>query len=122
MTIHLPRQLLSLFSSLLSGFLLSAFLLYHGIEHAGDLGRDRDRRAAMRTMRTFLRALCSCVLGASTLSAQAVRGAVVARGTNQPVGGAVVLLLDAKGAQVAGTLSDSTGRFLLKAPAPGTYT
>jgi hypothetical protein len=73
-------------------------------------------------MRTFLRALCSCVLGASTLSAQAVRGAVVARGTNQPVGGAVVLLLDAKGAQVAGTLSDSAGRFLLKAPAPGTYT
>src|SRR5919199_2381253 len=56
------------------------------------------------------------------LAAQIVRGTVVAQGTNEPVASTVVRLVDASGKRLAGAISDETGRFAIKAPAPGRYT
>ncbi|MGH7480883.1 MAG: carboxypeptidase regulatory-like domain-containing protein, partial [Longimicrobiales bacterium] len=53
--------------------------------------------------------------------AQAFRGAVVEAGAGTPVMAAELLLLDADRATVASTLSDSAGRFAVRAPAPGAY-
>ncbi|HXV85899.1 MAG TPA: carboxypeptidase-like regulatory domain-containing protein [Gemmatimonadales bacterium] len=55
------------------------------------------------------------------LSAQAVGGTVTAGQTGAPVGGAVVLLLDAAGREVARGQSDGQGRYRITAPEPGRY-
>jgi hypothetical protein len=62
------------------------------------------------------------VAGAAPLSGQTVRGLLVEQGSGEPVGAAFVALLDASGRQVAGALSDSAGRYVVRAPAPGRYT
>ncbi|HWP39009.1 MAG TPA: carboxypeptidase-like regulatory domain-containing protein, partial [Gemmatimonadales bacterium] len=58
---------------------------------------------------------------ASEAPAQAVRGTVTSQRTGQPVGGAMVQLLDPAGAEVTRTQSDAEGRYGVRAPAPGTY-
>lgn len=55
------------------------------------------------------------------VQAQAVRGELVDRGTNRPIEGAFVALLDEAGLEVARALTSLGGTFLLRAPAPGTY-
>lgn len=66
--------------------------------------------------------LClSLLIAAPHLSAQTIRGTLVEQGTGEPVDGGIVILLDTAGAQRGGTLSDSHGRFVLQAPAPGRY-
>ena len=57
----------------------------------------------------------------AVVRAQSIRGEVVEQGTAAPVMGAFVRLLDAGGVQRAAALSDSAGRFLVRAPAPGAY-
>jgi len=57
----------------------------------------------------------------SVANAQRVRGLVVESGTNEPLYGAIIVLLDSTNAQVAGAITDSLGRFTLTAPAPGHY-
>ncbi|HVE79730.1 MAG TPA: carboxypeptidase regulatory-like domain-containing protein [Gemmatimonadaceae bacterium] len=74
-----------------------------------------------------MRASCSVGLAAAALvafpaaGAQAVRGAIVDETTRRPVAGAVVGLVDADGREVVTTLSSESGRFTLRAPAPGAY-
>lgn len=60
-------------------------------------------------------------LGASPLAAQIVRGTLSEAGSGRPLGGALVVLLGPGGRQLTGTLSDDTGSFRIRAPAPGRY-
>lgn len=53
--------------------------------------------------------------------AQAVRGTLVAGETNQPLVGTLGVLVDPAGVRHASALTDPAGRFLLRAPAAGTY-
>ncbi len=57
------------------------------------------------------------------LAAQAVRGTVSDPATGEPLWGAVVVLLEgAEGeARAAGVIADQGGRYLIRAPGPGTY-
>lgn len=48
-------------------------------------------------------------------------GVVVSAGDAQPIRGAFVLLLDAAGSRVSGTLTDPEGRYAIRAPAAGEY-
>lgn len=54
--------------------------------------------------------------------AQTVQGQLTDRASLAPVEGALAILLDAGGEEVDGALTNSAGRFLLRAPGPGTYT
>lgn len=65
--------------------------------------------------------LILCTLLATPAGAQTVRGRVVDAGSGAPVPGAVVQLLEPGGRRVAAVLVDSAGRYLLTAPAAGTY-
>lgn len=55
------------------------------------------------------------------LPAQAVRGTLVEEGSDRPVPGTLVVLLDAEGRQVGGALSGPDGAFLVRAPAAGRF-
>lgn len=58
----------------------------------------------------------------TALSAQAVRGTLRSGGSGAPVPGAHVQLRDVSGRVVASGNTDAGGRFLLRAPAAGSYT
>lgn len=64
----------------------------------------------------------AAALAAAPACAQAVHGRVAETGTGQPVGGAVVMLLDEQGVRVAATLTGADGAYALRAGAEGTYT
>lgn len=66
----------------------------------------------------LLLALC---LNPFPLMAQAVSGILRAEGARTPIEGAVVSLLDSRGAARSATLTDRAGRFRLPAPSPGQY-
>ncbi|HEX7243843.1 MAG TPA: carboxypeptidase regulatory-like domain-containing protein [Longimicrobiaceae bacterium] len=66
--------------------------------------------------------LLVALLCGAPLSAQAVRGELVDAESGRPVGGVLVVLLDASGKQVEGAFSDAAGRFLIRAPSVGRYT
>ncbi|HEX6135048.1 MAG TPA: carboxypeptidase regulatory-like domain-containing protein [Longimicrobiales bacterium] len=55
------------------------------------------------------------------LRAQVVVGRLVDASANRPIAAAFVQLLDSAGVRRAGALTDSTGRFVLRADADGTY-
>jgi hypothetical protein len=55
-------------------------------------------------------------------AAQTVRGQLLDQATKAPVEGALALLLNAQGKEINGALTDADGRFLLRAPGPGSYT
>ncbi|HEY0020546.1 MAG TPA: carboxypeptidase-like regulatory domain-containing protein [Longimicrobium sp.] len=78
----------------------------------------------MRTRTLLLRRalLAASLFAAVPAFAQSVRGRVTEPGTGEPVSGAVVMLLDARGARVAATLTDAQGAFAVQAGGPGTYT
>lgn len=68
--------------------------------------------------------LCSLLSGGGGLVAQdsaTLIGRVMDQETRSPVQGAFVALMDEAGVRTAAVLSDATGRFVLRAPAPGTY-
>jgi hypothetical protein len=58
----------------------------------------------------------------SPSQAQALRGRLVEASSDAPVGGALVSLEDSTGRKVAQAVSGSTGRFILRAPNPGSFT
>jgi hypothetical protein len=60
--------------------------------------------------------------GAVRLNAQAITGEVVAAQDGQPLQGAFVVLFDAAGARQAAVITNSAGRYLLRAPQAGRYT
>lgn len=72
----------------------------------------------MRTARLILLLTALTPLHAA---AQPVIGAVVEEGTGTPVPGAMVILFDGTGTQVARVLSNAAGRFLVKAVDPGPH-
>ncbi|HEX7241452.1 MAG TPA: TonB-dependent receptor [Longimicrobiaceae bacterium] len=73
-----------------------------------------------RTRTPFLAALL--LLAAAPLSAQAVRGTVLAKEGERGVAGATVQLLESRGGrEVARVVSDSAGGFEVRAPRPGRY-
>jgi hypothetical protein len=61
------------------------------------------------------------LLLATELSAQSVRGRLIDGAARQPIQGALVLLLDESGRQMAGSLSGDGGDFVINAPVPGRY-
>jgi hypothetical protein len=55
---------------------------------------------------------------------QTVRGVLLEQSTEQPIGGAFIVLLDERGGRLGrdiGTLTDDDGRFQLRVPEPGRY-
>ncbi|HEU4641594.1 MAG TPA: carboxypeptidase regulatory-like domain-containing protein [Gemmatimonadaceae bacterium] len=58
---------------------------------------------------------------ASRARAQVVRGAVVTEDARQTIASALVLLLDARGRQVAATITGEDGRFAFRVPGAGRY-
>lgn len=75
----------------------------------------------------LLRYFGACLAAALVLSpgkatGQTVQGQLLDRDTQAPVEGALMLLLDAGGEERDGYLTNSAGRFILRAPGPGTYT
>ncbi len=58
---------------------------------------------------------------ASSLHSQTVRGELIEETLEAPIEGAFVVLLDAAGEQAAAMLTNDAGRFVLYAPAPGSY-
>jgi len=63
------------------------------------------------------------VLGATATQARAqdITGTITSATDGTPVAGAIVILIDATGSRVAGTLSERTGRYRLRVPAPGAF-
>lgn len=59
---------------------------------------------------------------AAPAHAQTIHGELVEKGTNAPVPGAFVVLLDDADRQRDAALTDAEGRFVLSAPGPGEYT
>lgn len=72
-------------------------------------------------LRVGLLTALSAVLLPDDAAAQAVRGEVVEETTGRPLWGAFVVLVDDAGVRHQGVLSDSAGRFTVRAPAPGRY-
>jgi hypothetical protein len=61
------------------------------------------------------------LLAAAPAAAQTLEGRAVERGSLQPVPGAVIVLLDSAGAELAAAQTDSAGAFRLAAPGAGSY-
>lgn len=70
--------------------------------------------------RSILLAAAALVLPAIA-HAQTARGRVLESGSNEPVSGAIVMVLDASGNRQGATLSDASGGYRVVAHAPGTY-
>jgi hypothetical protein len=62
------------------------------------------------------------VPAARPVQAQSVLGQLFDAGTGAPVEGALVLLLDQEGEEAGGYLTNDVGRFIIRAPGPGSYT
>lgn len=65
--------------------------------------------------------VAAALLAASPTRAQTIHGELVEKGTEAPVPGAFVVLLDAAGQQRDASLTDAEGRFVVVAPRPGDY-
>jgi hypothetical protein len=72
-------------------------------------------------IRSFLAAAILTIIGAAPAAAQAVRGQLVDRRNGRPITGGFVVLLNDQEQEIARVLTDTQGRFFLRAPAPGTY-
>jgi hypothetical protein len=70
--------------------------------------------------RTFIFLILS-VLAASDLTAQAVRGRLLDASSAEPVAGALIVLLDAAGTEVASTVTSARGTYQLRAPGAGVF-
>lgn len=80
-----------------------------------------DARLPRRVGAGALTLAVSLIFAPTALAAQSVVGRVVEEGASSPVLGAFVRLLDNADRPVAGVLTDSAGRFLLRAPNAGRY-
>jgi hypothetical protein len=75
----------------------------------------------MRGSRTTLAAAVLLAVQSGPVCAQVVRGHLVGTGTERPVHGALVSLIDPTGARHAIELSDASGRFVVEVGQPGIY-
>ena len=71
--------------------------------------------------RLFCRVSLALAFAAAIVHAQSVQGSIKDRGSDLPVPGMVIFLLDSAGTPVASVISDEEGRFILRAPSPGVY-
>ena len=71
--------------------------------------------------RGWLLTVLASTLALVPAGAQVVRGTVVDSATSRPIGDFTVQLIDSTGSGVAAALSRPGGRFMLRAPAAGTY-
>lgn len=78
-------------------------------------------RSAMRTTLQAVVALVALALGAAPARAQVVRGQVLEEGSNAPVEGAMVVLLEPSGHVVRRVLTDRSGGFIVRSDRPGSY-
>lgn len=62
-----------------------------------------------------------CMLTASVAQAQVIRGTISSREDNRAIGAATVYLVDSTGARGAGTFTNDSGQFALRAPRSGSY-
>lgn len=86
------------------------------------LARPRSRPPALVLLLCVWGTLAAIgMLSGSTLAAQSVRGTLVETSTQRPISGARMILLGDGAAEVASTLTNPEGGFLLRAPGPGTY-
>ena len=84
------------------------------------LAHTMHRRASRSLALGLLSLLLASALPA-VLAAQTIAGRIVHSSDQAPIVGVVVLLLDADEVVHARTLSDLSGRFAVRAPAPGSY-
>ena len=66
-------------------------------------------------------ALLAVLLAASTADGQAITGALLERGTGQPVGLGFITLLTVSGDSVTTTITRENGRFVVRSPVPGHF-
>lgn len=74
-----------------------------------------------RTLLLSLSALGLVLAGESDAAAQAVRGRLLDDGSGEPVVGALIVLLDAGGGDIASTVTSSRGTYHLAAPGAGVF-
>ncbi len=72
-------------------------------------------------MSRLIALMVALAAAAPPLTGQSVQGRVLTQTSDEPLGGALVLLLDNSGAEVARAVTTPSGGFALRAPAPGTY-
>jgi hypothetical protein len=68
-----------------------------------------------------LRLLVWLVLFPAALGAQVVRGTITERGSDTPVSGVIVSLVDAQGVTTGQVLTNEEGTFEIRAPGPGSF-
>ena len=76
---------------------------------------------ASRSPRLLLLLAAATLLGAPPAAAQVIRGRVIDNTTFMGVVGAGVTALDSAGKPLASAITDSSGMFALRLPAPGTF-
>jgi len=65
--------------------------------------------------------LCASLMTATELGAQAVRGRLLDADSGEPVAGALILLVDTRGAEVASTVTSARGTYQVQAPGAGVF-
>jgi hypothetical protein len=75
----------------------------------------------MRPSLPAVAVLVIALISVRPMSAQSIGGIVVQAGTEKPIGGALVVLLDAQGQRRGAVLTDAAGHFYLPAPGAGRY-
>jgi len=82
-----------------------------------------SRRGARHLEPLRILASCACLLLAAgiPLAAQTVHGELVEEGTGAPIPAVFVVLVDSAGSDLAGSLTDAAGHFVLRAPGAGHY-
>lgn len=81
-----------------------------------------ERRSTSLGLCWITASLFSLLALPSPSCAQSVQGQLLESGTGLPVQGALVLLLDERGRELGGYLTNDAGGFRLQAPGPGRYT
>ncbi len=83
------------------------------------------RRRGHRRWRTpfalAVPATLTALLQGGSATAQTIQGLLVEEGSGRPIAGAFIVLVDSTDAPIATSLSSSSGGFLVRPPAPGTY-
>ncbi len=93
--------------------------------NSGGNGRDPAKMRVIRSARfasLWGALLFLAGLIAAPAASQTVRGVLVDGESQEPIGGVLVVLHDAKGARRRAALTDDAGRFVLRAPVAGSYT
>lgn len=69
----------------------------------------------------ILAGLAALLFAASGASAQSIRGRLLDASSGEPVAGALIVLLDATGGEVASTVTSARGTYLVRAPGAGMF-